>query len=194
AHQTAILPMKHTHCPCPPPGRLCLAIAALWFTSVISLLAPVGTGTNKRRVLNPRTGKFLERAHIVIEGTSLETFTDADGYYRLSSVPVGTATMRTFFTGMSPQTGTVIVAADQIVKHDVNLQGFDARPGEMKDGEIVKLSQFVVGTSREMDGAARAINEQRFASNIMNVISSDEFGGVAEGNVAEVMKFLPGVT
>jgi hypothetical protein len=45
-----------------------------------------------------------------------------------------------------------------------------------------------------MDGSAIAINEQRFAPNIKNVMSTDEFGGVAEGNVAEFLKFMPGVT
>ena len=45
-----------------------------------------------------------------------------------------------------------------------------------------------------MDAAALAINEQRFASNIKNVVSTDEFGSVAEGNVAEFLKFMPGIT
>jgi TonB-dependent receptor len=45
-----------------------------------------------------------------------------------------------------------------------------------------------------MDGAALAINEQRFSANIKNVFSTDEFGDVSEGNAAEFLKFLPGVT
>jgi len=45
-----------------------------------------------------------------------------------------------------------------------------------------------------MDGAAIAINEQRFAANIINVVSADEFGFVAEGNVGDFLKLLPGVT
>jgi iron complex outermembrane receptor protein len=45
-----------------------------------------------------------------------------------------------------------------------------------------------------MDASALAINEQRFASNIKNVLSTEEFGHVAEGNVAEFLKFLPGIT
>jgi outer membrane receptor for ferrienterochelin and colicin len=45
-----------------------------------------------------------------------------------------------------------------------------------------------------MDGAAIAINEQRFAPNIKNVIAADEFGPVADGNIGELLKFVPGVT
>jgi len=45
-----------------------------------------------------------------------------------------------------------------------------------------------------MDGAARAINDQRFAPNLVAVVAADEFGSMAEGNVGEFMKFLPGIT
>src|SRR6185503_10393690 len=49
-----------------------------------------------------------------------------------------------------------------------------------KTGAVVKLDQFVVATSKEMDAAAIAINEQRFAANIINVVSADEFGLVVD--------------
>ena len=45
-----------------------------------------------------------------------------------------------------------------------------------------------------MDGAAIALNEERFASNIMQVVSADEFGTIADGSIGEFMKFLPGMT
>jgi TonB-dependent receptor len=51
----------------------------------------------------------------------------------------------------------------------------------------------VVASSREMSGAALAINEQRYAPNMRNVVATDEFGDIAEGNVAEFLKFMPGV-
>ena len=58
----------------------------------------------------------------------------------------------------------------------------------------MKLSEFVVGASREMDGTAIAINEQRFAANISNVVSSAEFGSIVEGNIGEFMKFMSSIT
>src|SRR5690606_29460040 len=53
---------------------------------------------------------------------------------------------------------------------------------------------FTVATRRETNTAAIATNEQRFALNIKTVIETDAFGDVAEGNVGEFLKFLPGVT
>jgi iron complex outermembrane receptor protein len=52
----------------------------------------------------------------------------------------------------------------------------------------------VVMERREMDAAALAINEQRFGANIKTVVSTDEFGSIAESNVGEFLKFMPGVT
>lgn len=146
------------------------------------------TGAIEGRVFNPANGEYLENARLTIEGTGIETFTDASGHYRLPNVPAGSVTLKVFFTGLVAQSDVVTVTAGQTMQHDVT----GAMPGE--HGGIVKLSEFVVGASKEMSGSAIAINEQRIAPNIKNVVTTDEFGIVAEGNVAEFMKFLPGVT
>ncbi len=160
--------------------------------------APVGvatraTGTIEGRVLKARSGDYAENARISVEGTALETFTDADGNYRLGQVPAGIVRVRVFFTGLPPQIAEVQVAAAQTVPHDVKLVEV-AAPGAPGGEDAIRLAEFVVGASREMDAAAIAINEQRFAPNIKHVVSTDEFGHVAEGNVGEFLKFLPGVT
>jgi TonB-dependent receptor len=149
----------------------------------------VGTGVVEGRVFNPASGEFLERARVSIEGTTLEAFTDSGGQYRLGNVPAGSVRLKVFFTGQSSQTAIVTVAAGQSVQQDFNLTAGDAR----SSGDVVRLRDFVVATSREMDAAALAINEQRFAPNIVNVVSADEFGAVVEGNVGDFLKFLPGV-
>ncbi|MFM8532160.1 MAG: TonB-dependent receptor domain-containing protein, partial [Acidimicrobiia bacterium] len=59
---------------------------------------------------------------------------------------------------------------------------------------MIKLSEFVVITSRQMDAAALAINEQRYSPNIKTVIAADEFGAVVENDIGEVLKFVPGIT
>jgi hypothetical protein len=152
----------------------------------------VATGSIEGRVLSTAFGTYLERARVTIDATLHETFTDPDGYYRLDGIPAGVARLKVFYTGMAPFIETVMVTAGQAARHDVSLVDSDRKGAAA--GDVVKLGAFVVATSKEMAGSAIAINEQRFASSIMNVISSDEFGGVAEGNATEVLKFLPGVT
>ena len=48
------------------------------------------TGAIAGRVMNAAGDTFLERVRVTVEGTSLETFTDASGAFRLDGVPAGT--------------------------------------------------------------------------------------------------------
>lgn len=150
------------------------------------------TGAISGRILNATNGNYLEKARVRVEGTSLETLTDSSGYYQLTRAPVGPAKVTVFFTGLVSKTTVIEVAAGKITQLDVNLTNV-ARAADPAD-RTVKLEEFVVSASKEMDAAAIAINEQRFAPNIMTVVAADEFGFIAEGNVGEFMKFLPGVT
>jgi iron complex outermembrane recepter protein len=180
---------------CPLPSfhsvRLGLAVALFAFFACAASAQGNAGGTIEGRVLNTRSGEFIERARVTIEGTTLETFTDSTGQYRISNVPAGTVKLKVFFTGQTAQTDTVTVRAGETVQHDFNLTAGPVRAGA---DAVVKLDAFRVESSKEMDGAAIAINEQRFASNIMNVVAADEFGHVAEGNVGEFLKFLPGIS
>ena len=174
---------------------LCRAASAVviifgWLATPVRA-AETATGTIQGRVFRPDTGDYLENARISVEGTSLETLSDNLGQYSLSSVPAGTARVKIFYTGLVPQTATVSVSAGQTARQDFDLAGFDAPAGA--PGAPIKLEKFVVGASREMDGAAIAINEKRFAADIRNVIAADEFGPTADGNVGEILKSVPGV-
>jgi iron complex outermembrane receptor protein len=150
----------------------------------------VTVGTIEGRVFNPGTGEYLENARITIEGTTLETFTDSSGQYRLTNVPAGVARVKAFRTGVVAQTQPVTLAAGQTAQQNFDLSGFQPPPAA--DG-TVKLEKFVVGTSKEMDGSAIAINTQRFAPNVMNVVSADEYSAMTEGGIGELLKAVPGM-
>jgi len=171
-----------------------LALLLLFLFAATLRAQPAGaaTGLIEGRVLNAASDTYLEGARVTVEGTALETFTDPDGRYRLAGVPSGEVRVRVVYTGAAPSVTTIRVAAGQTAAQDITLAtlGRIARAA----GEVVKLDKFTVGESREMEGAAIAINEQRFAANIKNVVSTDEFGAVSEGNVTEFLKYLPGLT
>ena len=149
------------------------------------------TGTVSGRVQNVATGQYLNNARVSVKGTDLVAFTDESGFYRLTHVPPGPAILEVFYTGMEAQQIPVNLAASDTLERDIGLAGGSRF---RNDTEIVKLQSLVVSSSREMDGAAIAINEQRFAPNIVNVVSADEFGVVPDGNVGEFLKMLPGIT
>ena len=181
------------------PHRACfalLAALAALATAVATRAADStpATGVLEGRVFNRATGTNLELARVTVDGTALEAFTDADGQFRLAGVPAGARQVRVFYTGLGTSSHALVVAAGATVTHEFALAGA-SRPGPAPAaGAPIKLDAFVVGDSREMSGTAIAINEQRFAPNMKNVVSVDEFGDSPDGNVAEFLKFLPGVT
>jgi iron complex outermembrane receptor protein len=168
---------------------VCLSLVAVVF--VCAAEPPAGAAAITGRVQNAATGQYLNNARVVVKGTDVVAFTDETGSYRLTNVPPGSVLLEVFYTGMAPQQITVNVTGAATIERDIGLSG-GAR--YRNDTEVVKLESLVVSSSREMDGAAIAINEQRFAPNVVNVVSADEFGVVPDGNIGEFLKMLPGIT
>jgi TonB-dependent receptor len=169
---------------------LFLALAAAY--SAGAQVAAVGT--IEGRVFDARRGQYLENARVTVAGSKQETFTDAIGQYRLAEVPAGKVTLNIFYTGRGVVTEAINVTSGQTVQRDVTFSGETPTGRGNAAGDTIKLDAFNVTSSKEMDAASLAINEQRFAKNITNVVSADEFGTIADGSVGEFMKFLPGIT
>jgi iron complex outermembrane recepter protein len=148
----------------------------------------VASGSITGRVQNSIIGRYLTNARVSVKETELVTFTDDFGRYRLPAVPAGSVTVEIFYTGMDPHIATLAVAPGVALTHDVDLTNV-ARYGQ----HTVKLDPFIVATAKELEGEALATNEQRFSPNIKNVVATDTFGDVQEGNLGEFVKFLPGV-
>jgi len=146
------------------------------------------TGTLQGRVINQSTAQYVEGARISIEGAAPATRTDAEGNYRLTQVPAGSVKVQAFYTGLPREVRQVVIEAGKTTALD-----FTFGPGPKGEG-VIQLEKFQVTSSREMAGSALAINEQRFAPNIKQVVSTEQFGNVAQGNTAEFLKFLPGIT
>ncbi|HKB92000.1 MAG TPA: TonB-dependent receptor, partial [Opitutaceae bacterium] len=171
-------------------ARACAALVGLCLLTSPASAQTSGTGVVEGRVLNTTNGNYLNNARVTVEGTQLETFTDAGGNYRFNNVPAGETKVTAFYTGLKTETSLVTVQAGQTASMDFKLNTGDAS----KEGEEIKLDQFIVESRKEFNGSAIAINEQRFAPTIKNVVASDSFGDVTEGNLGEFVKFLPGVT
>ncbi len=157
-----------------------------------AVAADLPSGAIEGRVFDTSRGEYLENARVTIEGTNTEALTDAIGQFRLSRVAVGTVRVKVFFTGLASQTESVVVTAGQTAVHNFTFGHQRGDRGSAGDG-VVKLDAFQVSSSKEMESSAIAVNEQRFAKNIVNVLSADEFGTVVDGAMGEFMKFVPGV-
>jgi TonB-dependent receptor len=88
---------------------------------------------------------------------------------------------------LDPQQTTLEVSPGRTLEQNADLTNVS------RYGTTVTLDPFLVASAKETDADAIAINEQRFASNIKNVVATDTYGDVMGGNVGEFLKLLPGV-
>ncbi len=158
-------------------------------SSTVSGTAAPGLGIIEGRVLNQNTGAYVNNARVVIEALRLETFTDDTGAYVFQRVPAGEVALRLFYTGSPVQTATVSVNPGQRAVKD-----FSIGVTSGAQSNTVVLDAFTVASKRDMAASDIAVNEQRFATEIKNVVSTDSFGDIADGNVGEFAKYMPGVT
>lgn len=156
-----------------------------------ALQAQDGTAAVSGRVSNAVTGSYLNNARVTAVGTGKTVFTNSYGEYRISGLPAGEVTLEVFYTGLDTKTITVQVSSGQPTTQNVALTD-SALTGDV-DGDTVVLDEFIVQAT-EQAADAIAINEQRFSTNLKNVVSADAFGDVTEGNPGEFLKYLPGVS
>jgi iron complex outermembrane receptor protein len=148
------------------------------------------SGSIEGRVKNAATGAYLNNARVVVAGTNLLAFTDESGTFRLSGVPSGARALEVFYTGLDVRQVSVDVQPGQSVTIDVGLTSA-TRYGA---SDVIALDPFKVASARETDIEAIAINEQRFAPNIKNVISTETLGDPLGGSMGDFLRFLPGVS
>jgi iron complex outermembrane receptor protein len=173
-------------------GPALIALAVVLSSSVSTPLQAQagGTGVVEGRVLNPATGDYLLNARVSVKGSDRVSLTDSTGTYRLDNLPAGSVTLRVILAGLDEEERVVDVKAGETQQQDFNLTS-KSRSGT--SAEVVKLSEFTVAASREMNATALALNEHRYAGNIKDVIAADAFGDVSEGNLGEFIKLMPGV-
>ena len=148
-----------------------------------------GTGLVEGRVFNLANGSYVSNARVTIDALRLETFTDESGQFRIARVPAGEVTVRVNYTGFPLEAKVVKIASGLTVVQDFTLRGSKA-PSD----DPVKLDAFTVAAQRDMAASDVAVNEQRYSAGIKNIVSTDSFADIADGNVGEFAKYLPGVT
>jgi iron complex outermembrane recepter protein len=173
--------------------RACLRI----FTALVAVIilpldavAQSNNGVITGRVFNPATGEYIRNAEVSIPGTQQSTLTEEGGRYRLANAPAGTVNLEVRYTGYDVAKAQVTVQTGGTTNRDFELVG---TAGTARQGEsVVTLAAFTVSSERE--GNAKAIMEQKGAMNVKNVVATDTFGDIAEGNIGEFLKFMPGIT
>ena len=186
---TSIVSLVSRHATVRAAAALTLAFAVL-LAAALPLPAQASSGgAVEGRVQSGVSGQYLGNARVRVAGSGIEVFSNAFGEYRLAGLPAGPVTLEIFHTGLATRRVVVNVPAEGAVTHDVLL-----REAGSREDSLVQLGRFVVQSQRETDAAAIAINEQRFAANRKDVVATDAFGDINQGNIGEFVKFIPGIS
>ncbi|MBC2605261.1 TonB-dependent receptor [Pelagicoccus albus] len=186
-------------------STLCVALgrasrAALRYIPLFMLsLAMLATGYAQTegsingKVRNASTGRLVSNAKVTIEESGRSTTTDEYGVYRFSGVASGEYTLKATFQGMHSRTVSVTVDTGISSAGEISLVP-NIIDEDLSDEEIFELDAFEVDGSQNYDANAMALNEQRNSENLISVQHAEAFGEIAEGNIGEYLKNLPGVS
>jgi len=158
-----------------------LALMALFIVTVFLpgiAAAQGGTGVIYGTVTGP-SGGVITNCEVNVEGTNIVGQTGLDGSYRLAPVPVGEHTLVFSYLGLQAANAVVTVTAGEAVSQDMTL----AYGGEIE-----------VRGSPLLAGQAKALNRQKNAINITNIVASDQIGRFPDKNAAEATQRIPGVS
>ena len=157
--------------------------------SVISLsvglagaFAQSKTGVLTGTVIDASSKLALSGARVSIADTGLETYTDQQGNYTLANVPAGKIMVTIGYVGYPEQTQPIEITPNAPNQLNTVFGSAD---------RVVKMSEFKI--TGDVVGTARAINLQRAAPALTDIIASDLIGQLPDKNVAEALERVPGV-
>lgn len=155
-----------------------------WCSFLLFLVAAVpatAQGVLQGRVVDA-DGRALAGAAVTVEGSSLSSATDGAGRYRLPQVPAGARAIRVSYLGLADETQSVEMPESGVTALDFTL------------GRVVSSEEVTVTDEPIREGTARALNQQRSAANIQNVVAADQMGRFPDPNAAEATQRIPGVS
>ncbi len=160
--------------------RATVALLLLLPLTALSLPAQ-SAGSVGGRVLDANNRAPLPGVEIQIVGSEYTAASDRQGGFQLNALPPGEHVLRFTYLGYRAVERPVTVTA-----------GANAALEVQMGSEVVQLEAFKVEGVRE--GQARALNQQKTAGNIRNIVAADAIGNFPDKNIAESLQRVPGVS
>jgi TonB-dependent receptor len=153
------------------------------FVSLVSAVGVMGQsakGTITGKVADTSEG-VLQGAQIQMEPSDISVVSDVLGQFYVNDLNPGKYTITVSYVGFKTFTKTVDVAAGQTVSVDANLA-------------VEAQNLEVLVTADRVSAEAEAINRQRTADNILQVLPDDVIRSLPNANLADALGRLPSVT
>ncbi len=161
---------------------LAVALLTLFTLPLAAQEAPVGRVIG--RVVEGEAGAPLSGAQVEVVGTTIRAISAIDGRYTLLKVPAGPVTIAVRMIGYQPKQVTgLVVPAGGTVEQNVSLAA-----------AVVQLEEFTVAAEAEKGSVNAALNEQRTAENIINVVTAEQIAKSPDSDAGQAVQRVSGVT
>lgn len=163
-----------------------MPITARIFLMVTVLLCCVGTAETFAQqkalikgTVKDETGQLLPGVSVKLAASFTGTATSATGEYSIFVTP-GKVELEFSFIGNEPKTESLDITAGETRVLDVVLTS-----------SVTQLNEvFVVGS---LEGQQKALNQQKNADNLKNIVAADQIGRFPDQNSAEALQRVPGI-
>lgn len=159
--------------------KLLFSLLAGIITVSVQAQTTAETALLKGSVSDASNRSKLAGASVRIAGTTNGTVADLNGQFTLYCPP-GATDVQISFLGYTDTTLRVQLKQNEVTSLSVMLSSSSAQ-----------LSNVLI--TGFMQGQAKALNQQKNADNIRNIISSDQIGRFPDPNAAEALQRVPGV-
>ena len=136
-------------------------------------------GIVRGRVIDEQMNSVLPGATIRQKGTNNGTTSDVNGEFFLR-VPAGDVEIEVSYIGFRTFNEVVPISDGKVTEVDFKMIS-----------DVTELHDVVI--TGVLQGQQRALNQQKSADNIKNVVSADQIGRFPDPNVAEALQRVPGV-
>jgi TonB-dependent receptor len=138
------------------------------------------TGGLTGRVIDQLTENPLPGASVKIEGTSQTAETDRTGAFQILRIPTGKQTVVISYLGFETKTEIVEIKGGELITLNLSMES--------------GIKETVTVSAPLLEGQSRALNQQKEAVNIQNIVSADQIGRFPDPNSAEAAQRIPGIT
>ena len=160
--------------------RIGMVLLVLFFVGVSQAAAQSDKGAIAGKV-SDSSGGVLQGAEVVLEPSGARAVSDSQGQFFLNNVATGHYTVTVTYVGFSALVKEIDVTAGQPTSVDAKLS-------------LVSVNIEVLVTAERAAGEAEAINRERSADNIVQVLPADVIRSLPNANMADALGRLPSVT
>jgi TonB-dependent receptor len=164
--------------------RMFLNQTVLTILTSVLFLAPVTAQDRKGTI----AGQVTDVAHGVLKGARVElqpkgqqTVTDGQGQFTLSDLAPGDYTLTISYVGFAELSKAMKVTGGQVSRVDAQLQ-------------VAATTDSITVTAERPRGEALALNQERTADNILQVLPAEVITSLPNTNVADALGRLPSVS